>query len=1055
MISSLRWPVAFGAVLFAVGVNAQERSSRSPSEQALAQLKWRSIGPAVMGGRTVDIAGIPGDPSTVYMATASGGLFKTTNRGTTWRSVFESGGSLSLGAVAVAPSDHNVLYIGTGENNPRNSASIGDGVYKSIDAGASWTHIGLAETEKTARIRIHPSNPDVVYVAALGHEWGANEERGVFRSRNGGASWKKILYVDENTGASDLAMDPENPRFLYAGMYDFRRLPWGFRSGGPGSGLYRSRDGGETWENLTDPAKENGLPEGPLGRIGIAIAPSDPRVVYAVIEAKKGVMWRSSDRGDTWTMVTEDKKIHSRPFYFSDIRVDPRDENRVYLLEGSLRVTEDAGRTWKTTANTLHGDHQSLWIDPLDPNRLINGNDGGWGFSYDRGETWEFMNTVPIGQFYQITADMQDPYQVCGGLQDNHVWCGPSNNLTNIGILNGDWVRVHPGGDGYYVQVDPTDPDVLYTNTHYGNIMRVDRPTGNARSIHPLPVDLTGAAAGEYPYRFNWNSPILMSPHDPSVIYFGSNVVFKTTNGGQSWDAVSPDLTTNDPEKIRVSGGEITPDNTSAEYHCAIITIAESPITKGLLWVGTDDGKVQLSRDGGASWQDVTANIPGQNPTGWVSRIEASHHDAGTAYASVDRHRANDPSPHVFATTDYGKTWREITGNLPQRNYVHTIREDPRQPGLLYVGTEYGIYASSNGGKEWFSLRLNLPPVAVRDVVVHPRDNDLVLATHGRSAWILDDATPIQNLAQALGKDAVLFPPRRATRWFLWNRNQSGYAGQHWLGDRTFYGENPPYGAILDYYLRADGANEEKVKLTIRDDAGRVVRTLEGPAKAGAHRLIWDLREEPLPKPKGVAAEGFNEKGSPLVVPGRYSVALNSARTGEIAPQPLDVRLDPRISMTEAEVRAQYEAARRLTDMERRIIKALETVESVDGDLSELVTRLKGSGGHDESVQSAGEIQTSLAQVKDRLVRSTPGLPYRSAAKLLEKVRQLREGGGNYPGIEGAFAPPTDAQSKWVDRFEQELGQVEQELQGILSGPLAELNRSLAAAGIPHVPPRS
>jgi photosystem II stability/assembly factor-like uncharacterized protein len=1028
-------------------------------EKALAPLKWRSIGPAVMGGRTVDIAGIPGDASTVYMATASGGLFQTTNHGTTWRSVFETGGSLSLGAVAIAPSDRNVVYIGTGENNPRNSASIGDGVYKSLDAGRSWSHVGLADTEKTARIRIHPTDPDVVYVASLGHEWGANEERGVFRSRDGGASWDKVLYVDENTGASDLAIDPENPRFLYAGMYDFRRFPWGFRSGGPGSGLYRSRDGGDTWEKLTDPTKKNGLPEGPLGRIGISIAPSDPRVVYAVIEAKTGVMWRSPDRGDTWTMVTEDKTIHSRPFYFSDIRVDPRDENRVYLLEGALRVTEDAGRTWKTTANTLHGDHQALWIDPLDPNRLVNGNDGGWGFSYDRGETWEFMNTVPIGQFYQITADMQDPYQVCGGLQDNHVWCGPSNNLTNIGILNGDWVRVHPGGDGYYVQVDPTDPNVLYTNTHYGNIMRVDRRTGNARSIHPLPIDFTGAAAGEYPYRFNWNSPILLSPHDPNVVYFGSNVLFKTTNGGQSWDAVSPDLTTNDPEKIQVSGGEITPDNTSAEYHCAILTIAESPITRGLLWVGTDDGKIQVSRDGGGHWEDVTGNVPGQSPAGWVSRVEAGHYDPGTAYASIDRHRTNDPSPHVFETIDFGKTWKDITGNLPARGYVHTVREDPRQQGLLYVGTEYGVYGSANGddaGREWFSLRSNLPPVAVRDVFVHPRDNDLVLATHGRSVWILDDATPIQRLSQVLEKNeaAVVFPPRTATRWFLWNRNQAGYAGQHWLGDRTFYGENPPYGAIVDFYVKEDGASAEMVKVAIRDASGKILRSLEAPATAGVHRVIWDLREEPLPKPKGVAADGFNEHGAPLVLPGRYSVSLTTS-AGESPAQPLDVRLDPRISMTEAEARAQYEAARRLTDMERRIIEALETIESVDGRLGELLGRLKESGKLDELVGAAGEIQTSLGRVKSRLVRSTPGLPYRSAAMLLDKVRQLREGGGNYPGIEGAFAPPTDAQSKWVDRFEEELGQLEAEVQGVLSGPLAELNRSLSAAGVPHVPPRS
>ena len=1054
-----RWMGLFGLTVASALGQAQERGSSK--EAILETLSWRSIGPAVMGGRTVDVAGIAGDPSTVYMATASGGLFKTTNHGTTWRSIFESGNTLSLGAVAVAPSDTNVVYIGTGENNPRNSASIGDGVYKSVDGGETWTHLGLESTEKIGRIRIHPRNPDIVYVAALGHEWGANEERGVFRTEDGGSSWQKVLYVDESTGASDLAMDPENPRVLYVGMYDFRRLPWHFRSGGPGSGLYRSADGGDSWRKLTEPGLENGLPTGVLGRIGVAVAPSDGRVVYAAIEAEKGVLWRSANRGESWEMVNEDKTIHSRPFYFSDVRVDPENENRVYLLEGRLRVSEDGGRTWDTTANTLHGDHQALWIDPEDPNRLVNGNDGGWGFSYDRGETWEFINTVPIGQFYQITADLQDPYFVCGGLQDNHVWCGPSNNLTPLGILNGDWYRIHPGGDGYYAQVHPTDPSIIYTNTHYGNIQRVDRRTGDSRAIHPYPVNIRGAASFEHPYRFNWNSPIHMSPHDPDVVYFGSNVLFKTVNGGQSWEIVSPDLTTNDSEKLQVSGGPITPDNTSAEYHCTIITIAESPLTRGQIWIGTDDGKVQLTRDGGESWKDVTANIPGQSPTGWVSRVEASPSDPAKAYVTIDRHRANDPAPYVFVTSDYGESWSNISGNLPPLNYAHVVREDPRNPSLIYVGTELGIYASWSGGEDWTSLRLNLPPVAVRDLLVHSEANDLVIGTHGRSAWVLDDVTPLQRLADAMAREAFLFEPRRATRWVRWNRNHAGYPGQRWLGDQTFYGDNPPYGAILDFYLEEvpptdpDGEEgEPKLSLEIRDASGDKVRSLEGTVRAGLNRFVWDLRHDPLPEPEGLAKVGFDANGAPLAPPGIYTVAL-PREAGELTAD-LAVRLDPRVSITAAEATAQYEAVRRLTQMEGRAMKALETVEGLRSELEELVERLRQGEDNTSAslVDDAEALGEKLEGVQAKLVRATPELAYRSAAQLLEKIRQLRSGGGNFPGIQGATAAPTEAQSEWIEKLDQELASAESSLAGLVSNELGALNRRLVEAQVPHIAAR-
>ncbi len=594
-----------------------------------------------------------------------------------------------------------------------------------------------------------------------------------------------------------------------------------------------------------------------------------------------------------------------------------------------------------------------------------------------------------------------------------------------------------------------------YTNTHYGNIVRVDGKTGDARAIHPYPVNLRGSAATEHPYRFNWNSPIHMSPHDPKTIYFGSNVLFKTNNGGQSWEKISVDLTTNDPEKLQVSGGPITPDNTSAEYHSAIITISESPITAGLIWVGTDDGKVWITRNGGTDWEDVTGNVTDQSPACWVSRVEASRAEPGTAYLAVDRHRSNDPSPFVFKTTDFGRSWRNIPGNLPPLKYVHVVREDPRNPNLVYVGTEMGVYASFSGGDKWVSLRLNLPPVAVRDILIHPRDNDLIIGTHGRSIWILDDLAVMQQLGPATDQEAFLFEPRLATRWVIWNRNHAGYPGQRWLGDQTFYGENPPFGAIINYYLKGETKPEEsRVTLKILDSDLKEVRILDGPARAGVNRITWDLRHEALVEPEGAAKVGFNPSSSPLVLPGRYTVQLEIGE--QVLERPLEVRLDPRVEFSETDLRAQYQAVRRLTDMEMRAIEALRTVESstlslegVSGKLCKIEELPEDTtAGLTDEIE---ELTKDLAAVKSALVRATPGLGYRSSAELLEKIRQLRSGSGNFPGIEGANAPPTREQADWLERLDEELKEVEQRLDSLISERLKALNRKLNERGIPHI----
>ncbi len=1048
------------ALMVPPAIFAQETGQAGPTAEDLAGLEWRSIGPAEMGGRTVDIAAIPGDPSTVYFATASGGLWRTTNHGVTWSSIFESGGTLSLGAVALAPSDRNVVYLGTGENNPRNSTSIGDGVYRSTDRGDEWVHVGLRDSERIARIRVHPTDPDRVWVAALGHAWGANQERGVFRSTDGGDTWEKVLYVDENTGAADLALDPRNPRVLFAAMYDYRRRPYHFRSGGPGSGLYRSTDSGSTWKRLTDPALDNGLPRGVLGRIGVAVAASNPDVVYALIESTEdGVLWRSDDGGDTWAVVSEEGSLNSRPFYYSDLRVDPTNPNRVFAVSGRLSVSEDGGRTWERIASNIHGDHQAFWIDPEDPDRLIDGNDGGFHFSYDGGETWEFVNRVPLGQFYQITADMRDPYTVCGGLQDNDSWCGPSRTTTVAGSLLNYWTESIGPGDGMYVQIDPRDPDVLYANSQGGNLFKVDRRTGEARSIQPYPVPRGGAAAGDHPYRFNWNSPIHMSPHDPGTVYFGGNVLFRTRDGGDTWDEVSPDLTRAEPEKLVSSGGEITPDNTTAETHASIFTVAESPLQAGLIWVGTDDGNVQVTRDGGATWSNVVGNVPGIPDGSWVSRVEASRAVAGRAYVTFDRHRNDDMRPWVFRTDDYGETWTNVTGDLPAVGYAHVVREDPRNPDLIYVGTELGIFASWTRGGRWLDLRLGLPRVAVRDIFVHPRDNDLIIGTHGLSVFILDDIAPLQELGDAVASGAWLFNPRPATRYEPWAARF-----RFDIGDAVFVGENPEYGASVSFFLavpemsggtdgigRSQPATEDStsapdsVTVLISGPAGDTVRVLRAERKPGVTRLTWDLRLRGAPSPEDREAYRFGAS-PPRALPGEYRVALDPGPGHEPpAHKAVGVVLDPRIDWS-PDLAGQQAALLALYDAGQRGAGAVRTLDRLGEQLEALSSRI-GHLADGHAGKALAPAVDSLAaradSLRERLARADSDRPESEAT--LERIEGL------YGQIIRSTNAPTAAQSEWSTVFRAELDALLMDVARLTGPGVDELNRRVREAGVPAV----
>lgn len=818
-------------------------------------------------------------------------------------------------------------------------------------------------------------------------------------------------------------------------MYDYQRKPWHFRSGGPGSGLYRSSDGGLTWRKLTDPALANGLPGAKLlGRIGVSIHRAEPRVVYALIEAQEeGVLWRSDDRGTNWKMVSADRRINNRPFYYTQVRADPVDPDRVYTLSGTFNVSTDGGRSFGGVPGArMFGDHHALWIDPQNPKRLLCGTDGGFFISNDQGRNWDFVNNMPMAQAYHLGLDMAMPYNVLGGFQDHEIWRGPNEKWNRVGVREGDWVRLRYMADGMYTLPDPRDPDVIYYNGHFGDITRIDMRNAEERYIQPYPVGPAGGGADRELYRFNWNSPVHMSPSDPDVVYYGGNVLFKTTDGGSSWTTISPDLTTNDPEKQKLSGGEITPDNTRAEFHCTILSIAESPRDRNVIWAGTDDGNVQSTRDGGKTWSNVAPNIAGAPRFSWVASIQASHADAGTAYLAIDQHRMDDFAPHAFMTSDHGRTWRNISAGL--RGYVHIVMEDPKQPNLLYAGTELGIFASLDRGASWTDLRLGLPPLAVVDMKVHPRDNDLVIATHARGFYILDDVTPLQRLVEVRGRKAALFQPMPATRYMPASDTSV-------LGNRVWVARNKPYGAILSYYLAEAGGADGGVQIEIRDSSGRSVQTFQGTARPGINRATWNLTEASSCGPLSVGSPAPSVRGRRSgtwlrAVPGDYTVRLTAL--GEAVEQPLRVRLDPRVRATTEDLSVWYREARKIERMECRIAQATARARSLDARLAET-----------ERSASGPELRADAAAVRKDLRAILVGLagdPRDSGhLNLRGRVAWLTIQVGNYTGR------PTDAQMQWTSKFEEMTEGLLQRLDGIVSGSLARLNARLRRAGLREI----
>jgi photosystem II stability/assembly factor-like uncharacterized protein len=1015
--------------------------AKDPFEAAFERLEWRSIGPANMGGRVADVEGIPGNPNVVYVASASGGLWKTVNAGVTWKPIFEHQGTFSLGDIALAPSNPDVVWAGTGESNVRNSVSFGDGVYKSTDGGKSWQHMGLRDTERISAIVIHPTNPDIVYVGALGHAFAPNEERGVFMTTDGGKTWTKTLYIDKEHGVADLEIDATNPNILYAGMWSFERKPWTHRSGSEKGGLFRSIDGGRTWNKIT-----NGLPK-LLGRIGVRVAPSNPNVVYAIVESKEGTLYRSDDRGETFKQVSKQSNIVSRGFYYTRVRVDANNENHVYAVASNLYESIDGGKSFRTITGRTHIDYHAFWQDAKNPKRIWVGQDGGIAVTYDGGEAWEPVYNMPLGQFYQIHADNRLPfYYLMGGLQDNGAWTGPSRTREPAGIMNDDW-RMVSFGDGFYILNNPDDPEIYISESQGGNILRTDMRNREQQEVNPWGRGSGGGPAAGEKYRFNWNAPVLLSPHDKNTLYFGGNVVFRSTDFGRTWDQISPDLTTNNPERQKDAGGPVAFENSTAEYYTTIITLAESPLSKGQIWVGTDDGNLQLTTDAGKNWDNIIRNVAGVPALSPVSAIEPSRTNAQTAYVAFDRHMFDDFRPYLFKTTDGGKSWRNVAGNLPAKAYVQVVREDPRNPNLLYAGTELGLFASYSAGKDWIALNLkNLPNVSVHDILVHPRENDLILATHGRSIFVFDDATPIQQMtADILKQDAHLFSVRPGLRF-------ASRFTRYGIGEKIFNGPNPPYGALITYYLKTKLDDKATFKIQILDQAGKLVQELERPGREkGLNRVAWNLRygggEVRRPPSEEETAFGGGPRG-PQVLPGSYTVKMIVG--DKTLSEPVEVRLDPTVSVPVADLQTQLDLQMKLRDMQSAANTALRFLDSIEDQLKHTQTtaRTLNKEPDKEMMKALEDYIKQLDALEDRLVRRSDGLGLAGKSQVVNDIGDL------FFGVDSNNAAPTAAQRQYAVELQPEYDKRMAEVNQFITNTVPQWNEKLRAWNLPTLTTR-
>ena len=1049
-----------------------QRTRGNNTSAPCGQLRFRYIGP--VGNRTIAVAGVPGDPNIYYVGAASGGIFKTTDGGIHWDPIFDSQDVSSVGAIAVAATDPNIVWAGTGEPYIRSHISIGDGIYKSMDAGHTWTHMGLENTGRIANVIIDPRNPDVVFACSLGTAYGPQPERGVFRTTDGGKTWEKTLFVDENTGCGDLAMDPNNSRVLFAGMWQLVIHTWGRTSGGPGSGIFKSTDGGVTWTRL----EGHGLPDSPVGRIAVRVAPSDSNRVYALIETGDGVpmdgkptqrgqLWVSDDGGADWQVVSYDRQLRGRTHYYTREEISPDNENEAYFFSAAFSRTLDGGKTLTPMPASPGGDNHEMWIDPTNGNRMAVVNDGGVSISINHGRTWDHIQ-LPIAQIYHVTVDDQIPYNVYGNKQDGGSYRGPSNSLqfNFFGgrgpgpISRSAWSSL-AGGESGFATVDPVDNNVVWNSGtgsgSVGGTVIVDNVANRqARQVEVWPETTNGAPAADVKYRFNWEFPIAISPEDHNKVYTGSQYVHMTMDGGNSWQVISPDLTRNDKSKMGISGG-LTPDNIGVEYAGVVFSIAESPKQAGVIWAGTNDGLVQITRDAGKHWTNVTANIPNLPEWGTVSNIEASRYDAGKAYITVDFHQMNNRDPFVYKTSDYGKTWTLITNGIPHSplSYAHCVREDPVRKGLLYLGTENALYVSFDDGENWQPLQSGLPHAPVYWIAVQERFHDLALATYGRGFWILDDISPLQQMTpEVRASDAHLFAPRDAYRF----RNVTEPASVTY--DPTA-GHNPPFGAVINYYLKS--ATKDAVKIEIAGASGKTVRTIDGTKNAGVNRIWWDmrfdpgkpfhLRTSPLYAPEvTVGPEGWRpapgvEPVGLLAMPGTYTVKLLAG--GKEYTQKLRILKDPHSTGTDADIQTQTKLVEHLQDELNTMADTVNQLESVRAQLNQLGTQL-GDDANSKSIRDAAtELNNKLTDFEGHLLQlKATGRgqdDVRWESMLVEKLAYLAR------QLSSTDFPPTTQQVAVADGLSKKAEQYRNEDQQLMSKDVAAFNSMLRQRNVANI----
>jgi photosystem II stability/assembly factor-like uncharacterized protein len=1031
----------------------------TPTVDLLKNLKFREIGPANMGGRIDDFAVVESNTNIVYAATASGGLWKSVNSGISWKPIFDDQPVSTIGDVTVSQSEPDVVWVGTGEANNRQSASWGNGVYKSGDGGKTWANMGLKDTHHVPRIVIHPANANVVYVAAQGHLWGANEERGVFKTTDGGRSWTKVLYINPDTGVTDLVMDPMNPDTLYAAAYQRRRTAFGFNGGGPGSGIYRTTDGGATWKKLT-----NGLPKTDMGRIGLDVYRKNPNVVYALIESEDSGIYRSDDKGENFTRMSN---TNPRPMYFSQVRIDPNNDQRIWVAGVNMAYSEDGGKTFVTNRVTrIHVDFHAIWIDPANSDNMIVGCDGGIHFSRDAGRSWDAREQIAIGQFYEIAYDMAKPYKVCGGLQDNSSWCGPGATTNQRGITNEDWYTVQ-GGDGFYAQIDPEEPWIVYAESQDGNLARRDLRTHEARSIRPREDDDKMAR-----FRFQWNSPVMISKHDRKTLYYGGNFVFKSTDQGDNWTRISPDLTNGTDRKTLSIMGKKVEDrlmlsrNDGVAASPTISTLSESPLRAGILWSGTDDGNVQVSRDG-ETWKNVTAKIAGVPKGTYVSRVLSSAYDPGTAYVAFDGHRGDDFSIYLFKTTDYGETWKSITNGIPKnQGTLHVVREHPRNRDLLFAGGEFGLYVSFDRGENWQELKNNLPRVPIDDIAIHPRDNDLILATHGRSVWILDSISALEQMNPRATDSALqAFDVRPAIMWRMARKRDFD-------AHDVFIGANPPNGSIIDFWVKGK-PDAKDIKILILDPSGKFVASIK-PASidAGLNRVIWNLRAERIVPPtqqEEAAAARFAAAGGeppvvggPLVDPGAYTVEI-AVGSNKVSKQ-FTVEEDPRITWFNSADRAKRRAAiNDLVEMTKQADALRKKFTPADASLTALQNSWKRPEAPkvpDDVKKQADALKIALDDMRPLFATRNffePPTPEERKAELAkpepdfilpalnQRISQLIQ------GLESFAASPSESQLKQIAIAKAAVADSTREMDK-LRDQVMKFNDAMNAAKVPFVP---